>query len=253
MTLMGWCEQSYHLNVCKLQGGSQMSVSPKLNTVKKSFLDALENSESLYIAVKPYLAPAVTSSSLLKPGQARRIIALAFMTNVAAWEEFVQESFIRYLMGASSPSGGYKPSLRLGACSSIDHAIEVIAGESNYDLEKNYLVWMNWKAVVKRAEVYFWKGEPFSKIPDGIVTLINDSFKIRNRVAHSSLMCKKDFKQVALKSRGMGKDANLTQGYTVGHLLLEPNVRHFGSFCSGQNYFEAYTNMFKKLADLLTP
>ena len=214
-----------------------MSVSPKLNTVKKSFLDTLENSESLYIAVKPYLAPAVTISSPLKPGQARRIIALAYMTNVAAWEEYVQETFIRYLMGSTSPSCGYKPSLRLGRCDSIDHAIEVIAGESDYDLQKRYLTWTNWQNVVKRANVYFWNGEPFSKIPDFIVSLIHDSSKIRNRVAHSSLKCKRDFKQVALKFRGMEKDANLTQGYTVGHLLLEPNLRHFGSFCSGQNYF----------------
>ena len=229
-----------------------MSVSPNINTVNKSFLDTLERSENLCIDMRPYLAPAAAIRAPLKPGQARRIIAMAFMTNVAAWEEYIQESFIRYLMGAKSPSG-YRPSLRLGRCDSRDHAIEVIAGESNYDLEKNYFLWMNWNVVVRRAKVYFCDGEPFSKIPVGIATLIHDSYKIRNRVVHSSLMSKKEFKQVALKFRGRQKDAKLTQGYTVGSLLLETNVRHFGSFCTGRDYFEAYSNMFRKLADILTP
>lgn len=230
-----------------------MSSSAKLNTVKKTFLDTLSNSTNLYDAVRPYLSPNNATNNPLKPTQARRIIALAFMNNVAAWEEYVQESFIRYLVDACSPSGKYKPVLRLGKCSSIDHAIEVIAGESNYDLENNYLAWMNWKAVVKRAEVYFWKGEPFSKVPEGIVKLIHDSSKIRNRVAHNSQKCRKDFKQVAQKFLGLANNVNLKQGYTAGHLLMETSVRHFGNFCTGHNYFEAYSNMYRKLADIITP
>ena len=84
------------------------------------------------------------------PGQARRVAALAFMHMVMGWEDLVEATFIRYLVGAKSPSG-WSPRLRLGPASRLDHAYKLHQGPA-FRRGSDYLNWSNWGAMSSLSE-----------------------------------------------------------------------------------------------------
>jgi len=188
----------------------------------------------------------------LHPGQARRIVALAFMNIVAAWEEFVQGTFIRYMAGASS-GNGYKPRLRFGPSESLAHAGQILSGKKEFGFQKDYFNWSSWKDVLSRAELFFSNGEPYSNVPEKYHRVIKDAFIIRNRIAHSSRKCRSEFNSLARRYLGLRKSAKLPQGYSVGNVLVEPNVRGFSKNHSPVDYFSAFCEIFTEIADISAP
>ena len=84
-----------------------MAKPPSLGTVQKQFLAALTGGVSLVHAVKPWCARDYDSiaGNPLHSRQARRVVALAFLWIVSAWEGFVGDAFLRYIAGAKSPAG----------------------------------------------------------------------------------------------------------------------------------------------------
>jgi hypothetical protein len=190
----------------------------------------------------------------LHPSQARRVVALAFLGALAAWEDFVEAVFVRYLAGATSPSG-HEVTLRAGRAVSISHAYELVSGQKDYDPLKRFLVWSSPKEIVARADIFFYQGQPFRSAVGHWRDRLQDASVIRNRVAHHSQKARREFKAVALGHLGRPKTGKLTQGYSPGDLLVETSVRGFTSLEKEwrANYFLAYLNMFVDLADRLVP
>lgn len=226
---------------------------PKLKTTKDDFIAVLDSSDDLFTSVKPFLSGSYQQGAgvALKRKQAERIVALAFMASVAAWEEFVLGAFIRYMVGVAAPSG-YKPTLRLGACGTLDHALEVVSGEADFNIEKRYISWKGWDDVLSSAKVYFRQGAPFDRLTTADTDHLKDAVSIRNRVAHKSPKCIAQFVATAKKHQGIAPNVPLSQGTDPGRLLTA-QVTHLFAVVPNQTYYEAYSAWFRGLATTLVP
>ena len=219
---------------------------------RSKFIKTLNSNLDLFEQILPHATYSYhANKSAIHPSQATRVVGLCFMSNIGAWEEFLGRIFIRYMAGARTPS--YSPVLKIGACHSMDHAIDVLAGKSDYDITKGYLTWTKYADVISKATIFFDRGEPFTKIPPVYKDRIADAIVIRNRVAHSSEKCVKDFAKVAKSFLGLAPSASLPQGTSVGKLLKGTDVRHFQTFNNSASYYQAYDMMFRHLAYMLVP
>jgi hypothetical protein len=226
--------------------------SASVTSVRDKFIAVLDSNLDLYEAMIPHASYTYhNNKAAIRPTQATRVLGLCFMSTVGAWEEFVGKSFIRYMAGAVSPS--YAPNFKIGPCKGIDHAVDVLAGEHEYDLTRKYLTWTRYSEVRSRANLFFERGEPYTKIPSVFEDRLADAISIRNRVAHSSDKCVKDFAVVAKRLMGLQKNDPLPQGTSVGKLLKMPNVNHFQAFNNSKTFYHAFDGMFRHLAFMLVP
>ena len=216
-------------------------------TVKSELIYQVKSSLGLFHSITPF-------SSIrgpIHPKNAKRVIGLGFLAMTAAWEDYLEGIFVRYMAGANFPSG-VSPRLRVGACFNLSHAYEVYTSKPNFNRESTPLSFSNFGEVVKRATIFFIGAEPFSKVSPQYRDRLADASVIRNRVAHSSRKARNDFRTVALQHLGRRSSGNLGRGFDVGSLLLAPpNIRFAGS--AEPTTFEAYADMFLTLADLLAP
>lgn len=172
------------------------------------------------------------------------------MGMLAAWEDFLEQTTMRYLAGAFTTSG-YTPRLRLAACESLEHAYRVYSGKPTFDPSRQYLDWREPTTVVDRARTFLYQGNPYTGPLTQYSDRLKDAAKIRDRVAHASTKAIEEFKTIARKLPG----APLHQGYRVGDLLLSAATTHFGHGAStnGWTVFEAYRRMFEDCARRIVP
>lgn len=232
-----------------------MASKPKLTSVKRAFHEGLVSSLNLFAAVFDFTDRKKTWDAIygwepIHPAQARRVVALAFMNIVASWEEFVQATFIRYMVGATSPSG-FRPALRVGPCASLKHAGQLLTKRMDFNFESDFISWSSWSEVNNRAKLFFDDGRPFSAITNKDRERLQNAVVIRNRVAHFSDKSRAEFIKVAKQHRGQHSGAKLERGYDVGKLLLEEPRLFVGS--NRKSYFEAYVDLFLGLADIVSP
>lgn len=79
---------------------------PQLNPCKNAFLAELNAATSLVGAV--HAVPSSVKPSArptLHPKYKVQVVELAFMGVVAAWEEFLEATLVRYVAGAKTTSG----------------------------------------------------------------------------------------------------------------------------------------------------
>jgi hypothetical protein len=227
-----------------------MSVKPALVSSRKVFDNRLESALSLYSYAENIANgtwESITGWELLHPRQAQKIVALCFMDIVAVWEDFVESCFIRYLAGATSPSG-YKPSLRSGSAKSILHAYQLASGRPTFKVGTHYLQWQSWNEVISAARVFYENGEPFSLLSPLQRERLGDATKIRNRVAHTSAKCMKDFGVVSRRHV-----SRVHRGFSVGQLLINKSNKGFGPAAPNQTYFLHYWHLFDSLAQIVCP
>jgi hypothetical protein len=232
-----------------------MAKKPALITIKKDFIAKIDSANDLFDAVQPLAfgnEAAIKGNAALFPGQARRVVGLAFMQMVMAMEDLVEASLVRYLAGATSPSG-YAPPLRLSTASSLGHAYQLLSGNPDHKAESQYLSWTDWGATIKLAKVFLKDGEPFSSLTPLERSRLADSIKIRNRVAHFSGKCRSDFNAVARSYLGLSPEDKLKQGYMVGQLLVEKSNKHFGPSCGTKFYFKHFHKLFTDVGTKICP
>ena len=231
-----------------------MAKKPALKTARSSFLASIDSAENLFAAASPFIRKtyAGLTQNALHPEQARRVVALAFLAAVSAWEEFVEFSFTRYLAGAKSLNGS-QPVPRAGFSASVRHSYELLAGVSAFNPDRQYLNW-GVSETLKRAHLYFAGGQPYSGVLGSQQQRLSDAFIIRHRVAHSSRKARSDFRKVAIQLVAPGA-SKLRQGYSVGELLISPAVRGFGSQAKSQgiSIFEEHLKLFRHLGARLVP
>lgn len=229
-----------------------MSKPLSVISVRNEFIAVLNSNLNLFEAMLPHANYSYHNNrAAIHPTQATRVIGLCFMSTVGAWEEFIGDIFIRYMAGAITPS--YRPALKIGACNSKAHAVDVLAGENDYDLSRKYMTWTKYSDVCSKATVFFERGEPFTKVPAVFKDRLADAIIVRNRVAHKSEKCVKDFAKVAKRLLLLQSTDPLPQGTSVGKLLKGASVSHFQSFNTSASYYHAYDAMFRHLAFMLVP
>lgn len=194
-----------------------------------------------------------------QPRVAEKVIGLAFLSMVAAWEEFVEQVFLGYMAGAASPDG-YAPELIVGECQHRSHALQVLGSAVSGDPARA-LKWGDWNWVSHVAKIHFKKGEPFTSLPKPYLDRLADAYVIRNRVAHNSAKAKKSFKSLVNRLTGRQNSHPLPRGMAPGQLLSKsPSDKLFPPFSIypaenhlRKDFFESYGALFLEAATLLIP
>lgn len=221
-----------------------MSATSLKSTINR-FEERLSSSEELFNSVYAVACgDKEPEEGCLSRSQSSRVVSLAFLQMVTAWEDFVECIFLRYMVGAESPSG-YKPRLRQTKPKNLDAAFELLCEGKKLE----FLKWSNIDKIRDRAKVYFEKGEPFQVIRGDH---FKDIFTIRNRIAHCSDASKEDFIKLARLYRNGKSTTKLKGGYRADHLLVECPTRIWPNK-SKQSLFLHYLRMLIEAANSIAP
>ena len=145
----------------------------------------------------------------MHPFQLQRVAELCALRIFMAWEAFLEDTFLRYMCGATS-IGGLKPS----CCAiprDLKHARDIVCGMSNRD----FIDWASPDKVIQRSMLYFHDGEPFNSAVSPATVELRDFRTVRNRIAHDSDQARNDFAKLVRHHlgsvpRGMGPGRFLT-------------------------------------------
>ena len=149
---------------------------------------------SLPNEVATYRRPAARGGRALPPHLMQQIAELACLRMCLAWEIFLEETFVRYMCGATSPSG-WGP-VRYVTPKHLDHAREIASGG------KDYVSWVVAQQVIDRANLYFEKGDPYTSALLPALLDLDDLRAVRNRIAHSSQSAREKFENMLRRRRG---------------------------------------------------
>lgn len=116
------------------------------------------------------------------------VAELVFLRFFAVWENFLEETFIRYMCGGHAPSG-YAPRLRT-RCLTLANARDVLFRG------RRYVQWGQVEGVYERARIYFENSEPYTSVLGTVDSHLKQMAKIRNRIAHISQASIKSYKGV---------------------------------------------------------
>ncbi len=170
---------------------------------------------------------------------------------VSSWEEFLERTLIRYVAGAKT-GNGYSPAPKFGLADNLEHAYQIVSQNMNFDPGADYLKVSDPRWVWRIADFIFDQ-HPYRHLQNS-ANLLQYATSIRNRVGHDSTKCKKDFKDTAVAFLHPANNT-LPQGYTPGDLLQAAVQRHFPQQAvqQGLTHFEAYTQLYERLANLVVP
>jgi hypothetical protein len=170
---------------------------------------------------------------------------------IAAWEEFLERTLVRYVAGAATDSG-YAATPKFGRATDLGHAYELLSQDANYDPLKHYLKVSDARWVWRTADFFFAQHTYGALTPKS--NLLSNANRIRNRIAHDSDKCKADFKSSAVWFL-QPANGNLSRGLSPGALLLTTATRNFGNQinATGVSHFEAYMRVYEELANGIVP
>jgi hypothetical protein len=162
------------------------------------------------------------------------ITELAFLQIFLAWEDFLEESFVRYMCGGKAASG-YRPNLYVSP-SCLDHAYDILRGQ------KAFIEWSNAGEVLRRARLFFRDGEPYDPAIAGALQEFEEMRILRNGIAHHSATANGQFENLARALLGYRP-----RGLVPGLLLASVHS------ASGQTFLRRYSDIVKTVAAQIVP
>jgi hypothetical protein len=133
---------------------------------------------------------------------------LALLRAFLAWETFLEESFILYLLG-HRPLRGRAPQ-RYAFPPNQRAAADWLLPEGG-----SYTRWTNAAHVSLRAERFFRAGRPFVPVLRSNQNVLEELRTLRNAIAHTSVNTKRKFENLARLKLGV-LPPNLTVGAFLG-------------------------------------
>jgi hypothetical protein len=198
---------------------------PSLHQVFGGFRTEVSNATKLLEKIE-------NNPGLLHQPQVDLIFELAFLKIFIAWEQFLENTFVRYMCGASSLSG--KKPIRIISARYLDGALRVICGE------RPYADWASVEIVVERANRFFDNGEPYATPLQSAAAELANMRKVRNHIVHHSNKSREDFTKLLVSTYGFRP-----QGMTAGRFLRRhPNVR-------GDQCIQEYAKTLESLAKMI--
>lgn len=134
---------------------------------------------------------------------------IAYLRIFIAWEDFLEESFVRYLCGFRSSLGPIGRAGGAAHCPSIQAARTLLYGTQQYKL------WHDAQVIVKRSQGYFQNGLHETVI-NSSQTRLQWFANIRHRVAHGQLDAQRKFDAATVQLVG-----RRYPGSRVGRFLRE--------------------------------
>jgi len=197
----------------------------RLKTVLSAFLRSLQDSRELASDAHQWSTTGVAGTGVtITVARKNLLTEQAFLRSFLAWETFLEEAFLLYLMGQRPPRG--RAPFRFTFPPSHKMAMEWVVPEG-----RDYARWTNAQEVSARAARFFREGKPFSPALNGNQNVLWEMRTLRNAVAHSSISTQEKFEKVVRDKIGT-YPANLTVGgflsATVPHSA--PPVSYLDSY-----------------------
>lgn len=193
------------------------------------------------------------------PVVAAKIIGLAFLSALAAWEDFLSEIFLGYMCRYRAPNG-FAPVLKCGPAKNRVHAISVLTGEQNSREAERRTRWNSAHWIIGVAKIHFLGGEPFSGMSPAVIQHLDWATTIRNRAAHNSAKAKGQFKSVANQLLNRSSNSPLDRGFSPGQLLIDDAADTFPckelvdyDDLGWNDNFQAYISLFCEESRRLVP
>jgi hypothetical protein len=184
----------------------------KLDPVKEDLLKSLNKSEKLaFVALRWNRAGAINRVPRFTNDHLDMVASLAFLSGFLAWERFLEEAFILYLMGKSAPNG-YTP-IRHVIPRNRDHANEFCRGD------RKFAGWDDVNFVISRSSQFFLDGKPFINPLQSVRNFLDNMKTIRNTIAHQSTESQEKFENLVRRELGY-----LPHGTNPGNFLLITKV-----------------------------
>lgn len=232
-----------------------MPRQPNITQAKTKFLVELQKARSMYDAFEGLprrINPRAASG--IHPKHLHKARELAFLGVVGAWEEFLEQSLVRYAMGVETING-YRPVLIAQPCRTVMDAYRLVSGEPLYHPSRDYLKRMNNPSSVANIARRLFSTHPFGCI-GAYSGLLNNATILRNRIAHKSTKSRHAF--VGTAKWFLQSQANpmpLSQSFSPGALLGKHVQRHFAAplVSAGTTHFEAYLRLYGDLSNTIVP
>jgi len=138
------------------------------------------------------------------------VAELSFLKIFVAWEQFLESSFINYMLGGETNRG--RRAKRCIFPRDSKHALSIVCEG------RPFANWATPSEVIRKAELFFTKGSPFKDSLSPIQETINDMQIIRNHLAHMSVESRDKFKDLVRSELGYFPYKN-----TPGKFLLTKN------------------------------
>lgn len=208
----------------------------KLTTIIRELSKSVRESHKL--AADAYnwsVASPPSARPLVSPKRRAWLIELAFFRAFSAWEAFVEEAFILYLMGQQAPRG--RAARRYGFPPSEDAAREWVNDG------KVYTTWST-EQVMRRAKRLFRNGHPFHGALSANQHNLGQAKTVRNAIAHHS-------EDAWLKFQSLVRNelAAFPPDMTVGSFLMMTKPHTTPPI----SYFEHYLDQIAQTADRIIP
>lgn len=162
---------------------------------------------------------------------------LAFLKAFLAWESFLEQSFMLYIIGRKAP-GAARPQ-RYVFPPSLTHAAEWVVPEG-----RPYATWTDAARISARAERFFHGGRPFAVTLRANQNTLEEARILRNAIAHASSSTQQKFENLARR-----KLRTLPPDSTVGSFLATTVPRS----APPSSFFEFYTDQLGTYAAQLVP
>ena len=198
---------------------------PSLHQVLDEFNSEISSSLKLLYKIE-------NNPGVLHQPQVDLIFGLAFLKIFIAWEQFLEDTFARYMCGASSLSGN-KPT-RNETARYLDRALSIIYGG------QPYAGWASVDIVVERANRFFDKGEPYTTPLQSAAAELNSMRKVRNHIVHHSKKSREDFNKLLVGVYGFRP-----QGMSAGRFLRQ----RVG--INGEQRIQEYAKTLESLSNMI--
>lgn len=219
------------------------------NTSKDNWANGSQMAEDLFnrsLALR-------TGARRLRAKQANLVQGLAFMRLCHAWEDYLESSLLRYMVGVTS---GVSPVPTLNAsCSrtSLESAFKVLSrGKASTTY---YLSLSQSSQIQTLSTLVFTTNDPYTFLYSPPYSdAISYAVALRNRVAHSSAKCKTEYKRVVNVLRRNPAGTSLGQGCSVGEFCAETlSAACLPGSAAGTRTFQQFKSFFDDCVRSITP
>lgn len=212
--------------------------STNLRSVRAALLRNIRESRRVVSDARTWSVASVGSTRpLISVARRDAMTELAFLRAFLAWESFLEQSFMLYILGRKSP--GAAPPRRYAFPPSLAHANQWVIPEG-----RSYATWTNAAHVSARAERFFQGGRPFTTTLRANRNTLEEARTLRNAIAHASSSTQQKFENLVRQ-----KLRTLPPNCTAGSFLVTTVPRSLPPW----SFFEFYTDRLTNYATLLVP
>jgi hypothetical protein len=154
--------------------------------------------------------------------EAERVYEGLFMRAITTFEAFLEELFFLTVLGESGHSKS-RALPRAQFPSRVVLSEFVLAG-------RDYVEWLPYKAIEKRASLYLRKGRPFSELSDGQKSQIKEWGVTRNAIAHPGRHARDQFRDKVVGQRTLLPHEKTPAGFLRS--TPQPKLRQFEAILS---------------------